>query len=69
MVFEHNTSMITGIPQEIKVHEYRCASYPRRTTLLTNFRHQALTQSNTGSAAGFSDQDYQASSVKIVPSA
>ena len=69
MMFEYNTSMIIGIPQEIKVHEYRVSLTPEGAALLTNCGHQVLVQSNAGSAVGFSDQDYQASGAKIVPSA
>lgn len=61
--------MIIGIPQEIKIHEYRVSLTPEGAALLTNCGHHVLVQSNAGSAVGFSDQDYQASGAKIVPTA
>jgi len=61
--------MIIGIPQEIKIHEYRVSLTPEGAALLTNCGHRVLVQSNAGSAVGFSDQDYQASGAKIVPTA
>jgi len=69
MVFKYNTSMIIGIPQEIKIHEYRVSLTPEGAARLVDSGHQVLVQSHAGEAVGFSDLDYQASGAKIVASA
>jgi alanine dehydrogenase len=69
MVFKYNTSMIIGVPQEIKIHEYRVSLTPAGVTRLVDSGHQVIVQSHAGEAVGFSDLDYQASGAKIVASA
>src|SRR5213593_744113 len=61
--------MIVGIPNEIKVHEYRVAMIPVGVEELTRAGHKVLIQAGAGQGSGISDEQYAANGAEIVPAA
>ena len=63
---EFVTTMIIGIPKEIKNHEYRVGATPAMVRVLVEAGHQVLVQQNAGDEIGFSDEMYAAAGGQIV---
>lgn len=61
--------MIIGIPTEIKVLEGRVGLIPAAAGELTKRGHEVVIESGAGLLSGYSDSDYEAVGVKIVPDA
>lgn len=61
--------MRIGIPKEIKVREGRVALVPPAAGELVRQGHEVSLESGAGIASGYSDADYTALDVKILPSA
>ena len=61
--------MIVGIPKEIKDNEYRVALTPGGAEAFIMAGHQVLVQASAGDGSGFSDAQYTAAGVEIVPRA
>ncbi|MDH5189624.1 MAG: alanine dehydrogenase [Gammaproteobacteria bacterium] len=61
--------MKIGIPTEIKVLEGRVGLIPEAAGELTKRGHEVVIQSGAGLLSGYSDSDYEAVGVKIVPDA
>jgi alanine dehydrogenase len=61
--------MRIGIPKEIKPLEGRVALVPAAAGELVRQGHDVLIQAGAGEASGFSDADYVAAGVKILPDA
>jgi alanine dehydrogenase len=61
--------VIIGIPQEIKVHEYRVGATPATVLMLIENGHQVVVQSHAGDKIGFSDDSYRAAGARIVHTA
>lgn len=61
--------MIVGVPNEIKIHEYRVAMIPVGVEELTRAGHQVLVQAGAGQGSGISDEHYAQNGAKIVQTA
>lgn len=61
--------MRIGIPKEIKIREGRVALVPSAAGELVRRGHEVLLQSGAGVTSGYSDADYAALGVRIVPDA
>jgi len=61
--------MKIGVPQEIKVHEYRVGMVPAGVRELVNAGHSVVVQSGAGTGIGFGDTDYKAAGASIAASA
>ncbi|KUO76660.1 MAG: alanine dehydrogenase [Desulfosporosinus sp. BRH_c37] len=61
--------MIIGVPKEIKNNENRVGVTPSGVIAFLNNGHEVWIESNAGVGSGFTDQDYELSGAKIVPSA
>jgi alanine dehydrogenase len=59
--------MIIGVPKEIKPSENRVALTPAGALELTKRGHKVYVQSTAGVGSGFSDEDYEGSGAKILP--
>src|SRR4051794_39987936 len=64
-----DTSMIVGVPNEIKVHESRVALIPVGVEELTRLGHKVLIQAGAGQGSGISDETYAQHGAEIVPTA
>ena len=60
--------MIIGVPKEIKNNENRVALTPAGAHELAARGHTVYVQASAGENSGFSDEDYVAAGVKILPS-
>lgn len=60
---------IVGIPNEIKIHEYRVAMIPVGVEELTRAGHKVLVQAGAGQGSGISDEQYAANGAEIVRTA
>ncbi len=58
--------MRIGIPKEIKTHEYRVGMTPAGVHELISHGHQVLIETNAGSGAGLSDEDYATVGAEVV---
>ncbi|MCR9278344.1 MAG: alanine dehydrogenase [Pseudomonadaceae bacterium] len=58
--------MQIGVPQEVKVHEYRVGLTPASAEQLCRAGHQVKVQAGAGSGIGFDDEDYLAAGARIV---
>ena len=63
------TTMIIGIPKEIKDKEYRVGIVPAGVKSFTNRGHTVFIETNAGVGSGVSDEEYQKSGAKIVSGA
>ena len=61
--------MKIGVPQEIKVHEYRVGMVPAGVRELVNAGHSVVVQTGAGTGIGFGDTDYKAAGASIAASA
>ena len=61
--------MKIGVPQEIKVHEYRVGLVPAGVRELVNAGHTVVVQSGAGAGIGFGDTDYKAAGASIASTA
>ncbi|NCZ66288.1 MAG: alanine dehydrogenase, partial [Rhodobacteraceae bacterium] len=61
--------MLIGCPKEIKPQEFRIGLMPGAVFELTERGHQVVMETNAGTGAGFSDEDYIAAGAEIVASA
>jgi alanine dehydrogenase len=61
--------MRIGIPKEVKVLEGRVALVPAAAAEVLGAGHEVRLQTGAGEASGYSDAEYQALGVKIVPDA
>ncbi len=61
--------MKIGVPQEIKVHEYRVGLVPAGVRELVNAGHSVVVQTGAGAGIGFGDTDYKAAGASIAASA
>ncbi len=59
--------MIIGVPKEIKNNENRIALTPAGAAELTKRGHTVYVQSGGGNGSGFSDEDYRAIGVNMLP--
>ncbi|RME92277.1 MAG: alanine dehydrogenase [Bacteroidetes bacterium] len=59
--------MIIGVPKEIKNNENRVALTPAGAVELIRHGHTVYVQSTAGQGSGFSDEAYQATGAKILP--
>jgi alanine dehydrogenase len=60
------SSMIVGVPREIKADEYRVALLPVGAEELSGAGHTVLVESGAGSGSGLSDAQYEAAGATIV---
>jgi alanine dehydrogenase len=60
---------VVGVPNEIKVHEYRVAMIPVGVEELTRAGHKVLIQAGAGQGSGISDEQYAQHGAEIVGSA
>jgi alanine dehydrogenase len=63
------TSMIIGVPREIKNNEFRVALQPAGARLLVEQGHRVLVQAGAGTGAGFGDSEYRTAGAYILPAA
>jgi alanine dehydrogenase len=61
--------MKIGVPQEIKVHEYRVGLVPAGVRELVHAGHSVIVQTGAGTGIGFGDTDYKAAGASIASSA
>lgn len=61
--------MIIGIPKEIKNEEYRVGLTPFSAHELVTHGHTVLVEKDAGLGIGFTDADYEAAGVTVMPSA
>ena len=61
--------MRVGVPQEIKVHEYRVGLTPASVREYVAHGHEVLVQSGAGAAIGMDDAPYRAAGARVVPDA
>ena len=61
--------MLIGCPKEIKPQEFRVGLMPSAVFELTERGHQVMMETNAGTGAGFSDEDYTAVGAEIVATA
>jgi alanine dehydrogenase len=63
------TTMLVGVPKEIKDNEYRVGLVPSTVRELTDKGHRVIVEQNAGVGAGLTDADYQAAGAEIVAGA
>jgi alanine dehydrogenase len=61
--------MRIGVPNEIKVHEYRVGLVPAAVRELADAGHEVLVQTGAAAGIGFSDSDYQRVGARIAANA
>lgn len=61
--------MKIGVPQEVKIHEYRVGLLPSSVRELVSHGHQVVVQVGAGIGAGFADDDYLRAGAEVVPDA
>lgn len=66
---EGGSTMIIGVPKEIKNNENRVAITPAGVASFDAAGHQVLIQDGAGVGSGILNEDYEKSGAKIVPSA
>jgi len=57
--------MLIGCPKEIKPQEFRIGLMPSAVFELTERGHQVVMETNAGTGAGFSDEDYIAAGAEM----
>ena len=65
--FLNFTTMIIGVPKEIKNNENRVGMTPSGVQEMTKHGHTVYVQANAGVNSGFSDDAYTAAGAKILP--
>lgn len=60
--------MRIGVPKEIKADEHRLGLTPGAARELVAAGHAVLVETEAGTAAGFTDQDFEAAGARIIPS-
>jgi len=60
--------MIIGVPKEIKTEEFRVSLTPDGARELVRDGHQVLIETGAGQGSGFTDDEYQRSGARSVPS-
>lgn len=65
--FKSNTTMIIGVPKEIKNNENRVALTPAGAKEFVKRGHEVYVQSTAGIGSGFADENYEAAGAKILP--
>jgi alanine dehydrogenase len=63
------TTMLIGVPKEIKVHEYRVGMTPSSVREAVAHRHQVIVETMAGAGIGATDEDYRKAGADIVGSA
>jgi len=61
--------MLTGVPKEIKNHEYRVGLVPAAVRELIHHGHEVLMETNAGAGIGFLNDDYTRVGATIAPDA
>ncbi|WP_018912038.1 alanine dehydrogenase [Thiomonas sp. FB-6] len=61
--------MLVGVPQEIKVHEYRVGLTPESVRELVHHGHDVLVQAGAGEGIGADDATYEAAGARIAADA
>lgn len=61
--------MIVGVPQEVKLHEYRVALVPAGVAEFRRRGHEVLVQRGAGLGSGIRDADYEKQGASLVDSA
>ena len=61
--------MLIGVPQEIKVHEYRVGLTPSSVYELVHHGHDVIVEADAGRAIGLDDEDYRDAGAAIVDNA
>ena len=61
--------MLIGVPQEIKVREYRVGLVPASVRELTAMGHQVVVESGAGAGIGMADASYEAAGAKMASNA
>ena len=61
--------MKIGVPEEIKVHEYRVGLMPGSVRELVGAGHQVLVETQAGSGIGATDSDYLSAGAEIMAGA
>src|ERR1022692_469454 len=63
------TQQTIGVPNEVKIDEYRVAMIPVGVEELTRAGHKVLIQSGAGQGSGIADEQYAVNGAEIVASA
>jgi alanine dehydrogenase len=63
------SSVIIGVPKEIKTREYRVGMTPAGVRILVSHGHRVLVESGAGEGSGIRDADYVAQGASIVAAA
>ena len=63
------SSMLIGVPKEVKNHEYRTGLLPSSAAELIKHGHKVIAETKCGDGAGFSDSDYKSVGAEICSSA
>ena len=63
----NDSTMIVGVPKEIKNSENRVALTPAGTSEFVKHGHQVYVQATAGIGSGFADDDYLKAGAKILP--
>jgi alanine dehydrogenase len=61
--------MEIGVPKETKDQEFRVGLSPNSVRVLCEAGHSIFVETNAGTGAGFTDEDYQNAGAQIVPNA
>ncbi len=64
-----DTTMLVGVPKEIKDSEYRVGLVPSTVRELVHNGHKVIVEQNAGLGAGLADADYEAAGAEIVADA
>ncbi len=67
--FERSTTVIVGVPKEVKDNEYRVALTPEGARELTHAGHRVLVQDGAGDGSSLPQQRYERAGAEIVPTA
>jgi alanine dehydrogenase len=67
--FERSTTVIVGVPKEVKDNEYRVALTPEGTRELTHAGHRVLVQDGAGDGSSLPQLRYERAGAEIVPTA
>ncbi|HYX95885.1 MAG TPA: alanine dehydrogenase, partial [Geodermatophilus sp.] len=63
------STLVVGVPSEIKDNERRVALTPDGVVELAHDGHQVVVQAGAGAGARFADDEYAAAGAKVVPTA
>src|ERR1051326_7002937 len=59
-------AMLSGVPKEVKTHEYRVGLVPGSVRELVHHGHKVIVESGAGAGIGFDDRRYEAAGAEIV---